>query len=108
MTQFKNHSKNRVILYTDNGVFNTDCLSVEAIGAIWHRVDGPAYTEFDEEGFIKSEVWYHNDHIHRIGKPARITYSRSGQVHETYYLYGTEYTKEEYFEKLFNEQIKIL
>jgi len=108
MTDETKENYGRFLLYTDIGIFNENLLSVDAIRAIWHREDGPAYTEFDEDGFIKSEVWYYNNHIHRIGNPALIKYSRSGQDHEDYYLHGTKYTKEDYFEKLFNEQIKIL
>lgn len=40
------------------------------VNGIKHRINGPAFEEFDENNILTREIWYKNDQIHRIGGPA--------------------------------------
>jgi hypothetical protein len=83
-----------------------------------HRIDGPAI-----ERINGSKQWWLNGRLHRIGGPANdsvIGYKEwliNGQVHrddgpavifpsgaKRYWLNGTEYTYEEWFQRLTPEQ----
>ena len=48
-----------------------------------HQVDGPAEIAFSY--YIRSEIWYHDDKLHRIGGPAEMVeeYSDAGLVSTT-------------------------
>lgn len=40
-----------------------------------HKIDGPAYIEYNRDGELWKEIWYQNDMKHRIDGPAAILYS---------------------------------
>lgn len=57
----------------------------------WHRVDGPAQTEYHPNGQIRVEVWLIKDEAHRLDGPAFITYYPSGApCTESWYVNGEQ------------------
>lgn len=53
----------------------------------YHRLDGPAFISYFNDGGVESEHYYINDERHRIDGPAFITYFQDGTIKsETYYI----------------------
>ena len=71
-----------------------------------HRTDGPAYQRWYENGQLCSENWFLNGNHHRTDGPAYQRWYENGQLeYEEWYLDGKEYTKENYWKKMF-EMVK--
>lgn len=52
----------------------------------FHRENGPAIIQY-KNGKITKETWFINGNMHRVGKPADITYDENGNiVNEIYYV----------------------
>ena len=55
----------------------------------YHRLDGPAYIKYNEDGLIFTQIWYVNGLRHRTDGPAVICYNEDGTIEkESYYLDG--------------------
>lgn len=59
----------------------------------FHRLDGPAFISYYNNGQKAHEQYYKKDVPHRIGGPAHIWYYGNGQIEsEEYYIDGVKYT----------------
>ena len=45
-----------------------------------HRLDGPSWIGYYENGQIYFETWYLNNKLHRLDGPAYIEYYENGQI----------------------------
>ena len=71
-----------------------------------HRTDGPAYQRWYENGELECEEWWLDGNRHRTDGPAYRPWYENGQPRsEGWYLDGKEYTKENYWKKMF-EMVK--
>ena len=71
-----------------------------------HRTDGPAYRTWYENGELECEEWWLDGNRHRTDGPAYRPWYENGQPRsEGWYLDGKEYTKENYWKKMF-EMVK--
>lgn len=57
----------------------------------YHRVDGPAYIVYHENGGLASEEYFINGNIHRKDGPAFISYREDGKVANYIYYIGGNY-----------------
>jgi len=101
MTQYK--------VYTvESGLVETDDY-VEVILLTWHRLDGPAFIEYRENGNIRYESYWINGKLHRLNGPAVIRYNMNGSIqYIEYWLNGIEYTKENYHKELLKLKVQSL
>jgi hypothetical protein len=56
----------------------------------YHRIGGPAYTEYGIDGRVEIEKWYVDNKLHREDGPATIAYDVNTReiVNQEFYLYG--------------------
>ena len=52
----------------------------------WHRVDGPAYMQYNTEGILIEAAYYVDDILHRIDGPAIIDYHNNGNISSERYI----------------------
>ena len=100
---------NKHIVYTkEKGKIETDNLG-DVKYLIWHRLDGPAYQEFHDNGKLAVEVYYINDKQHRLGGPSFQSFSETGKLnYRVYYINGKHYTKTEYDAEIFKMKLALL
>jgi len=68
-----------------------------------HREDGPAVTEWYEDGMKWYDRWFLNDKLHREDGPAEEIWWENGEkILEKYYLNGKEYSRHKWIEQLKN------
>ena len=72
----------------------------------FHRTDGPAYSFWKKNGELECEEWWLDGNRHRTDGPDYQRWYENGQPeYEEWYLDGKEYTKENYWKKMF-EMVK--
>ena len=97
------------IAYTkEKGKIETDN-SDDFNGLTWHRLDGPAFQRFYDNGPIWVETYYINGKKHREDGPAVQGFYDNGQLfHEAYFINDKEYTKSEYETEIFKMKLALL
>lgn len=58
------------------------------LGIELHRLNKPAYISYDEEGNIEQESWSQHGKPHRIDGPAQIFYDKKGIIHKSWAVDG--------------------
>jgi len=96
-------------VYTiEKGIVETD-LYANITRLTFHREDGPALIEYDNDGNLLCEEYMFNGKYHRLNGPAYIEYIEDGSIyHESYHIYGTKYTKEQYEKELLKLKVQSL
>ena len=61
------------------------CSSNWKLNGVPHRYDGPAITEYHDNGNPKLEIYYSHGVIHRDNGPAYITYYEDGQIYRCWW-----------------------
>lgn len=51
----------RYVVYTLEGVFRSSELTTEIMEKIWHRTDGAAFIEYDDDGKLLNEHYFLNN-----------------------------------------------
>jgi len=78
-------------------------------GLTWHRVNGPAVICYIDGVLIDFEVYYINDIKHRLDGPAYIEYDINGNItYVEYCINGIAYTKEQYSKELLKLKVQAL
>ena len=73
---------------------------------VLNRLDGPAFRRWYENGELECEEWWLDGNRHRTDGPDYQRWYENGQPeYEEWYLDGKEYTKENYWKKMF-EMVK--
>ena len=75
----------------------------------YHRLDGPAFIEYRENGMIRREGYWINDMLHRLDGPAHITYNHTGNIQLIeYWINDIKYTKDQYNKELLKLKVQSL
>ena len=65
----------------------------------YHRLDGPAFRRWYDNGQLGVEVWYINGVYHRLDGPVYRLWGNNGQLRrELWYINGVEYENEAEFQ----------
>ena len=73
---------------------DTDIIRSESweVNGKLHRIDKPAKITYYENGNIRNEDWYKEGKRHRVNGPANIEYYKNGnKQHEIWYIEGMKY-----------------
>lgn len=81
------------IEYYDNGRVWTESWRNEAEHL--HRLDGPAFQSWYENGQLMQKLWFIDGEFHRLDGPAYQGWTETGQLEdEEWYINGVEYETE--------------
>jgi antitoxin component YwqK of YwqJK toxin-antitoxin module len=76
---------------------------------LYHRLDGPAFIEYYEDGGVHTESWSRNDKGHREDGPAWISYEEDGSIDRImFYLKDREIGFWDFYDKVSSEIQKTL
>ena len=101
MKRFKAYTLEKGLIETNNFI-DFDKLTL-------HRLDGPAFIKYLDNGNIEIEHYYINNIKHRLDGPASIYYdTHNNIVGSYYYINGVKHTKEEYNKELFRLKVQSL
>ena len=82
--------------YYTNGQLRSESWTNEA--GDWHRLDGPAFQGWRDNGRPLFQVWFINGRRHRLDGPAWQEWGTSGRLQsDTWYINGVEYKTEAEF-----------
>ena len=97
-------------IYTkENGLIEPEFVDDIIRRLTCHRLDGPAYIEYDNYGNIIVTEYYVNGILHRLDGPAILEYNHVGiTIRESYYINDIYYTKENYYKELLKLKVQSL
>jgi antitoxin component YwqK of YwqJK toxin-antitoxin module len=101
MTRYKVYTNEKGLVETDS-FGNISELT-------WHRLDGPAYIMYNENGNIVNELYCVNNKRHRLNGPASIGYYENSNIkYETYWINDIRYGKDQYDKELLKLKVQAL
>ena len=80
--------KREIYFYNNDKVIENESYS---LNKLYHREDGPATIDYDENGKKKKETYWLNGKLHRVGNPAIIHYYESGKMGICIYLLNNKF-----------------